>query len=69
LELSDIFIATLLNQPENGMDYQIVKVVLKRGRIFHQCKVLNSQLLMLECDEMIKVNDIEKIELEGINYQ
>lgn len=65
LELSESFIGTLLNQPENGMGYQIVKVFLKSGRILHQLKVLNSQILLIEQDEMITVNDIEKIELEG----
>lgn len=66
LELSENFIGTLLNQPETGMGYQIVKVFLKSGRILHHLKVLNSQILVLEQDEIISVNDIEKIELEGV---
>ena len=65
LELSDSFIGPLLDQPENGMGYQVVRVVLKSGRILHQHKVINSQILMLEGDEIITVNDIEKIEMEG----
>ena len=47
LKLSGRFINTLLNLPENGMGYQIVKVILKSGKILHQHKVLNSELLML----------------------
>jgi hypothetical protein len=31
----------------------------------HKLKVLNSQILLIEHDEIITVNDIEKIELEG----
>jgi hypothetical protein len=65
LELSESIIGALLKQPENGMGYQIVKVFLKSGRILHKLKVLNSQILLIEHDEIITVNDIEKIELEG----
>jgi hypothetical protein len=55
----------LLNQPENGMGYQIVKVILKSGKVLHQHKVINSSLLMLEENENITERDIEKIELEN----
>ena len=65
LKLSGRFINTLLNLPENGMGYQIVKVILKSGKILHQHKVLNSELLMLEENENISIKDIEKIELEN----
>lgn len=54
----------LFNLPENGMGYQIVKVILKSGKILHQHKVLNSELLMLDENEKISVKDIDKIELE-----
>lgn len=65
LKLSDSFINVLVNLPENGMGYQIVKVILKSGRILHQHKVINSSLLMLEENENITEKDIEKIELES----
>ncbi len=65
LKLSDSFINILVNLPENGMDYQIVKVILKSGKILHQHKVINSSLLMLEENENIIEKDIEKIELES----
>ncbi len=65
LKLSDSFINILVNLPENGMGYQIVKIILKSGRILHRHKVINSSLLMLEENENITEKDIEKIELES----
>lgn len=65
LKLPDSFINILVNLPENGMGYQIVKVILKSGKVLHQHKVLNSELLMLEENENITVKDIDKIELEN----
>ena len=65
LKLSDSFINILVNLPENGMGYQIVKVILKSGKVLHQHKVINSSLLMLEENENITEKDIEKIELES----
>ena len=64
LKLPDIFINMLINLPENGMGYQIVKVILKSGKVLHQQKVINSEILMLEENENISVKDIDKIELE-----
>jgi uncharacterized protein YfbU (UPF0304 family) len=65
LKLSDNFINLLVNLPENGMGYQIVKVILKSGIVLHQHKVLNSELLMLEENDKITIKDIDKIELEN----
>lgn len=65
LKLSDSFINILINLPENGMGYQIVKVILKSGKILHEHKVINSSLLLLEKNENITEKDIEKIELES----
>lgn len=65
LKLPDSFINTLVNLPENGMGYQIVRVILKNGVILHQHKILNSSLLILEENESITAKDIEKIELEN----
>ena len=67
LKLPDSFIHVLLKLPENGMGYQLVKVILKSGKVLHQHKVLNAELLMLEENEDISVKDIEKIELEKRN--
>ncbi len=65
LKLTDSFINILVNLPENGMGYQLVKVILKSGKVLHKHKVLNSELLMLEENENINIIDIDKIELEN----
>lgn len=65
LKLSDRLITVLINLPESGMGYQLVKVVLKSGKVLHQHKVINSELLMLEENEHITEKDIAKIELEN----
>lgn len=65
LKLPDSFINVLINLPENGMGYQIVKVILKSGKILNHHKVINSSLLMLEENENITEKDIAKIELES----
>ena len=67
LKLSDSFINILVNLPETGMGYQIVKVILKSGKVLNQHKVINSELLVLEVNENIAVKDIAKIELENKN--
>ncbi|CAN5441071.1 hypothetical protein BH10BAC1_BH10BAC1_03130 [soil metagenome] len=54
----------LINLPENGMGYQIVKVILKSGKVLRKLKVLNSSVLVLDKATAINSNDIEKIELE-----
>ena len=47
------------------MGYQIVKVILKSGQVLYQHKVFNSEILVLEENENISINDIEKIELDN----
>ena len=64
LKLPTNFINFLVNLPETGMGYQLVKVFLKSGKILRQHKVLNSEFLMLEDNEIITVKEIDKIELE-----
>ena len=65
LKLSDSLINILVELPENGMGYQIVKVILKSGVVLHKHKVINSELLILEEDEYITLIDIDKIELDS----
>ncbi len=65
LKLTDSFINVLINLPESGMGYQLVRVILKSGKVLHQHKVFNSELLLLEENENITIKDIEKIELEN----
>ncbi len=64
LNLPDSFTNILANLPETGMGYQIVKVILKSGKVLHHHKVVNSEILMLEKNENISIKDIDKIELE-----
>lgn len=65
LKLPDSFINKLINLPESGMGYQIVKVVLKTRQILRRRKVINSEFLMLEENEVIPLKEIDKIELES----
>jgi len=51
--------------PESGMGYQIVKVFLRNGKVLNKHKVLNSEVLMLEENELIRAIDITNIELEN----
>jgi hypothetical protein len=67
LKLSDAFISILLNLPETGMGYQVVKVILKNGRVLHRQKVINSSLLLLEENENITEKDIDEIVPEKMN--
>jgi len=65
LKLPEGFINILANLPENGMGYQIVRVILKSGKVLRRHKVLNSEFLIIEPTENINAKDIEKIELEN----
>lgn len=47
------------------MGYQIVKVILRSGKVLHKHKVLNLEILMLEENELIQARDIANIELES----
>jgi hypothetical protein len=67
IKLSDAFISILLNLPETGMGYQIVKVKLKSGRVLHRQKVVNSSFLLLEENESITEKDIDEIVPEKMN--
>ena len=57
----------LINQPETGMGYQVVKVILKNGRVLHRQKVINSSMLILEENENITEKDIDEIVPEKLN--
>ena len=59
----------LIALPESGMGYQLVKVFLKSGKVLNRQKVLNSSILLVEPQEKISVEEIEKIELEKFNLQ
>lgn len=65
IKLPESFINKLINLPESGMGYQIVKVILRNGKVLKKQKVLNSELLMLDENELIQAIDIANIELES----
>ena len=64
IKIPEKFTNQLVQLPENGMGYQLVKVFLSNGRVLRKHKVLNSSLLILELDEKISSFQIKKIELE-----
>ncbi len=63
LKLKDDQINYLSSLPEQGMGYQIVDIVLKNGLILQNRIVLNSSLLIINNNENINVDDIDKISL------
>ncbi len=65
IKLPESLINKLINLPESGMGYQIVKVILRNGKILKKHKVFNSELLMLEENELIRAIDIANVELES----
>lgn len=65
IKLPESFINKLINLPESGMGYQIVKVFLQNGKILKKQKVLNSEVLMLDENVLIQAMDIANIELES----
>jgi hypothetical protein len=58
------FVSLLVNLPENGMGYQLVKIFLKDGKVLRKHKVFNSSVLFLEEKETITAAQISKLELE-----
>jgi hypothetical protein len=64
IKLPESFVSKLVNLPESGMGYQVVKIILRSGRVLHRQKVINSEYLMLEGTQDFLVNDIKTIDLE-----
>lgn len=64
LKLSDNQIEFLVRLPETGMGYQKVKLTLKNGDVLHDMTVLNSEFLVLEENQFVDVDEIDKLELE-----
>jgi hypothetical protein len=65
IKLPKSFVNKLANLPESGMGYQVVKVILRSGRVLKNQKVLNSELLMIDDDMKFYVEDILQIEMEN----
>ncbi len=64
IQLPNRWTSLLANLPETGMGYQLVKVILKNGKVLNNYKVLNSSLLLLEKDENLTKEDIAVVEIE-----
>jgi hypothetical protein len=64
IKLPETFVNKLINLPESGMGYQVVKIILMSGKVLHRQKVINSEYLMLEGNQDFLVNDIKNIDLE-----
>ena len=65
LKLPRKWTSFLTSLPETGMGYQLVKVFLKNGVVLRNKKVMNASYLVLQPDQEIREEEIEKIELEG----
>jgi hypothetical protein len=63
-KIPEKFVHQLVNLPESGMGYQLVKVFLTNGKVLRKHKVLNSSILVLDTDENISSSHIKKIELD-----
>ncbi len=66
VQIPNKWTSVLANLPETGMGYQLVKVILKNGKVLNNHKVLNSSLLLLEKDENLTKEDIAVVEIESL---
>lgn len=66
IKLPESFVNKLVNLPESGMGYQLVKIILRSGKVLHQQKVINSEYLLLEGNQDLMVIDIKNIDLESL---
>lgn len=65
IKLPESFVNKLVTLPESGMGYQVVKIILRSGRVLRRQKVINSEYLMLDENQHLLVNDIKTIDLES----
>ena len=64
VKLNDKQIQQLINIPETGMGYQLVRAIFNNGKIIRNLKVLNSEYLLLNDDQELDIYKIIKFELE-----
>jgi hypothetical protein len=57
------FFNFLYKFPSSGKDFRLVKAVLKNGQILDNKKVYHSSIMMLDNDQNILAEDIERIEI------
>ena len=62
IELSSNLVEKLSNLPEQGMGYQIVKVLFKDGTVLENRMVINSTFLLILENENFSTFDIEDVE-------
>jgi hypothetical protein len=60
LDLQEI----IKSQPEKGMGYHIVDLILKNGRVLSGRRVLNGSILILNPGDTLNIEDIEDIIIE-----
>lgn len=63
IELTPSQIEFLSSQPEQGMGYQIVDIILYDERMLPEKIVYNSSILELEMDEAITPSQIKELRL------
>lgn len=68
LKLPEKLMISIVNLPQNETGHRMVKIYLKNGRVLHNHRVINSEILILEDYEDFYNSDIEKIELEEQLY-
>lgn len=61
IELKKEHVIELEKQPENGMGYHVVDILLKDGSMLKNRIILNCQYLQLDLEESINVNNIISI--------
>jgi hypothetical protein len=61
IQIPDSWSDQLLQFPETGMGYQLVKVFLKNGMILPLHKLVNANMLLLDEKDSFELTDIEKL--------
>lgn len=61
IRLTEEQITIVMSMPETGMGYHLVTLGMKDGRRLRDRVVLNSELLVLNADEIIKPEEIAEI--------
>ena len=65
IELGEKWVKYLSKQPEQGMGYHRVKIVLRSGDVLEDRVVLNSMYLVLKEGENIIEDEIESIQVKS----
>jgi hypothetical protein len=60
--LPDFIVKELIDLPETGMGYQLVKIGLKDGRVLDNVMILNCSVAIVDIN--IAPSDVRKVELK-----